>query len=90
MAASTGPILTIGTITWANGVFLDEKPVELVPFSVRVGLATGIVAGSLALLERASSDLAVGLAWVALVTLLFTRIEGRKSPAENLLKFIGG
>lgn len=86
MADSTGPILAVGAITIANQSLLSEPQQEI---DFRVVPATAIVAIGLALLERASRGLAVGIAWIALVTVLFVRLGRAPSPAENLLKIIG-
>lgn len=81
MAASTGPILAAGAITLGNEVILHNQPVNW-----RVPIATGIAAGLLALLEKATPGIAVGLAWLALLTLLIARTDPKvKSPAESLL-----
>jgi hypothetical protein len=88
MGASTGPIVALGVITWANGAILrpDTLPDgSTLRFSVRVGVGTGIAAAGLSLMERLSPELARGIAYVALVTALFTRFDGRPSPVENLL-----
>jgi hypothetical protein len=87
MAASTGPIVTLGLITWGNGVILQSPPAEVVPFSARVAVGTGIAAGGLALLERTTPDLAKAVAWLALITVLFARLGGRRAPVENLLRW---
>lgn len=86
MAASTGPALTVGAITWANVVLLEPGG-DTFKDTTRIAVATGIVVGGLALIERASEPAAKGIAWLALVTVLFTRIGGRRSPAENLLRW---
>lgn len=86
MARSTGPVLTIGAITLANDVLLNDQP-----FDWRVPIAAGFAAALFALVEKASPELAVGLAYVSLVTLLFTRTNPRvPSPAESLLKWWEG
>jgi hypothetical protein len=84
MAQSTGPILAVGGITFINGwVFNKQGP------DFKVLLGTAIAAGGLALLEHVSAPLASGIAWIALVTVLFTRFQGKPSPAENLLRVSG-
>jgi hypothetical protein len=86
MARSTGPILVIGGITMANNTLLNAQP-----FEWRVPIATGLAAGLFALVEKASPELAVGLAYVSLVTLIFARTNPRvPSPAESLLKWWEG
>lgn len=87
MARSTGPILAVGGITLANQVLLAKEPQDI---DWRIPIATAIAAGGLALFERVSPELAVGLAWIALVTVLFVRVDKKaKSPAENLLRILG-
>jgi hypothetical protein len=87
MARSTGPILAVGAITIANRSLLAEKQQDI-DFKVIVG--TAIAAGGLALLEKVSEELAVGLAWVALVAVLFTDLDKvAGAPAENLLRILG-
>lgn len=77
---TTGPILAIGAITVANASLLHGKPIDY-----RVPIATGIAAGAFALAEKAYEPLAVGLAWVALVAVLFVRLTpGVPSPIESL------
>jgi hypothetical protein len=87
MARSTGPILAVGAITVANQSLLAEKQQ---PIDFRVITATAIAAGGFALLERVSEELAVGLAWIALVTVLFVKVDPKAgAPAENLLRMWG-
>jgi hypothetical protein len=82
MADSTGPVLAIGGITLANKSLLNAQP-----FDWRVAIATGISAGIFALFERLWHDGAVAFAWMALVTLLFVRIDPKTpSPFESLNK----
>lgn len=83
MAKSTGPILAIGAITMANQTILNGKPIDW-----RVPIATGIAAISLSLIERASERAATGIAWLALLTVLFARTDPRvPAPTESLLKW---
>ena len=82
MAKSTGPVLAIGAITVVNQSVLNDKP-----FDWKVPVATACVAAGFALLEQAFEPAAVGLAWLALITLLLTRIdEDVPSPVESLEK----
>jgi hypothetical protein len=86
MARSTGPILVIGGITLANQSLLNGKPLDL-----RVVIATGLTAGVFALAEKAAPKPAVFLAWLALVAILFTRIDPSiPSPTESALKWWEG
>jgi hypothetical protein len=83
MAQSTGPILAVGGVTMLNQTILNGKPIDW-----RVPIATGFLAGGFALFERANSTLAVGLAWVSLVTVLLARVDPKvPSPTESLLKY---
>lgn len=86
MARSTGPILAIGGITIANNSLFNGEPLDW-----RVVVATGGAAMLFALVEKASPELAVGLAYVALVTILFARTNPRiPAPAESALKWWEG
>jgi len=85
MAKSTGPMLAVGAITLANRSLLNAKPIDW-----KIPIGTAIAAGGLALIERASPNIAVGLAWIALVTVLFVRVDRTvPPPAESLLKLLG-
>ena len=81
MAATTGPILAIGAITMVNQSIVHGKPID-----VRVPVATGVAAGLFALAERGWREGATALAWMALVTVLFTRVDRSiPSPSESFL-----
>lgn len=80
MSRTTGPVLAIGAITIANNTLLHGKPLDF-----RVPIATGLAAGGFMLLEKLNADLATGLAWIALVTVLLVRMTpGVPSPLESL------
>lgn len=82
MAKSTGIMLAVGGVTIANDVILNNQPIDW-----RVPVATFFAAGAFALLEKGNEKLAVGVAWVALLTILLARVDPRKpSPTENLLR----
>lgn len=82
---STGPILAIGAITMINDSVVNDQPVNW-----KIPIATGISAAGFALLEHAWEQGAVGLAWIALVTILFARVNPSvPSPAESFVKWIG-
>lgn len=86
MARSTGPILAIGGITIANQTLLNHQPLDW-----RVVVATGGAAMLFALVEKASPTLAVGLAYVGLVTILLARVDPKvPSPAESALNWWEG
>ncbi len=83
MARTTGTILAIGGISWANAVLLQDQPMDW-----RIPVATGLAAGMFALAERAWPDGAVAIATVALVTVLFVRVDPKtKAPVETLMEW---
>jgi hypothetical protein len=83
MSKSTGPILAVGAISYGNSwVFNHDEDFKIL-------LATGVAALMLAGLEKISPPLAVGIGYIALVTITFTRVNGKPSPAENLLSASG-
>jgi hypothetical protein len=87
MARSTGPILAVGGITILNRSLLAEKQ-QPVDFRVLVG--TAVAAAGLALLERLSEGLAVGIAYIALVAILFVEVDSTAgAPANNVLRILG-
>ncbi len=91
MSRSTGPILTVGAITWSNQVLLAEPPPtaeERFNESIRIAMATGLLAGMFYGIERISPDIAVGLAWVALATSLLVRFNNKPTPLERALKLV--
>lgn len=82
MARSTMPIIAVGGITVFNQTILNGREIDW-----RVPVATAFAAGALALLEKPAPTLAVGVAWIALVTVLLARVEpGTPAPVETLLK----
>jgi hypothetical protein len=88
MARSTGPILAVGGITIANRSLLAKEQQDI---DFRVIVGTAVAAAGLALLERVSEELAVGLAWIALLAVLFARLDEKAgAPAENILRIMKG
>lgn len=82
MARSTMPILAVGGITLANQTLLHGQPIDW-----RVPIATAFAAAALSLLEKPAPGLAVGVAWVALATVLLARVDPHTpAPVETLLK----
>lgn len=81
MAKSTGPILAVGGITLFNKWIGNDEG-----FDIRIVVGTGIAAGMLALFEHANSELAVGIAWIALVTSLLIKPATGNSAINNLLR----
>jgi hypothetical protein len=92
MSRSTGPVLAAAGVTWANRVLISPQPLPdqagVVEFSIKVGVGGGIVAGILTVVEKGSPELAVGIAWLAFLTMMLARITpGVPSPTENLLRW---
>jgi len=83
MARSSGPLLAAGAITLGNQTIFNKQPINW-----RIPIATGIAIGSFSLIERASPGLAVGIAWIALVTVLVARVDPKQpTPIENALRW---
>jgi hypothetical protein len=85
MAKSTAPMLLVTAISFGNQ-WLGNGDLDL---KILVG---GLVAtGGLALLEQVPGigAIAPGIAWIAFITLMFTRLGGRPSPVDNLAKLTG-
>jgi hypothetical protein len=81
-------MLAVGGITLANKHLLAKTPAKELDFRIITG--TAIAAAGLALLERVSEGLAVGLAYIALVAILFTRLDPQAgAPAENIMRILG-
>lgn len=86
MARSTGPMLAVGAIALGNEVILNDKPINW-----RIPVATAVAAGMLALIERLSEGLAVGLSWLALMSILLVRIDPAvPAPIESFAKWWKG
>lgn len=95
MAASTGPILAVGAITWANRTLLEEGGGGgwSLEETARIAVATGLGVAVLSAIEKASREIAVGLAYTALVTVLMVRMPDRHgrlvpTPLERAANFI--
>jgi hypothetical protein len=83
MAASTGPVLAIGALTVANRVIFNGKPMDW-----KVPIGTTIAALLFAGAERAVGQTAVRLAYLALITTVFVRVDPTvPSPAESALRW---
>ncbi len=86
VSASTGPILAVGGITIANQTLLNNKPMDW-----RVVIATGLTAGIFSLGDKAWPELSKGLAYLALVSVLFVRLDkDTPAPVESLAKWMKG
>ena len=84
MARSTGPIVAAGVITFANQAVLGDAPDDF-KLGARVAVGTALAAMGLAAVERLSEKGAVGLAWLALVSVLFVKPAGQQAPVERAL-----
>lgn len=94
MAKSTGIILVVGGITFANQlVFQPIASGGNIKTDIagvwRIPVATLVAAAALGGLEQISPKLAVGLAYIALITVLIARLGPAPSPAESLVKALG-
>lgn len=85
MAKSTAPILLTGGASFAND-YLTTGQVNLKPL-----LGAGVAALVLAGVEQVPgmAPLAAGVAWIAFVTLMLTRANGKPSPIETVGKVTG-
>ncbi len=94
MAKSTGIVLVVGGISFANQVVFaplsggGDIKTDLAS-AWRIPVATLVAAAALGGLEQISPKLAVGLAYISLVTVLFARLGSAPAPVENLLKVLG-
>lgn len=84
MAASTGIVLAMGAIVVANDTLVKKQPLN-----VRVLLATGFLAIGLAVVDKASPELATGLALVAFITAMITPLGQGPSPLLSLIGYAG-
>jgi len=88
VAQSTGVVLATGAMTLANMFILSEdKPTEPWNEAAKVVVATGLVAGTLAILERPAPELAVAIAWAAFLGMMITRLpwdSPTPSPTEHI------
>lgn len=92
MARSTGIVLAVGAISLANdAVFTPMAAGGDIDFEFnwRIIPATLIAAALLGAIEQASAELAMALAYIALVTILLARIDGKPAPIENAAKALG-
>lgn len=85
MARTTGPVLALGGITMLNENVFHNQPVNW-----KIPIATGLLAGGMALVEKASPELATGLVWLALAAVLLTRVNPNvPSPTESFVSWWG-
>ena len=84
MAQSTGIILAAGAISFGNEWLLEHKAPDF-----KIPLATCIAALMLVGAEHINQELAVGVAWIALITVLLAPVGSTNSPVTNLLNTTG-
>lgn len=82
MAETTGPIIATGAVTILNQTVLHGRPMDW-----RIPIATGVAVGAFALVEKGAPQAARLAAYAALITVLFTRINGIPSPTESFLSW---
>jgi hypothetical protein len=78
MAKSTGVMLFVGTVSFGNEWLQTGKP------NFRIPVATLLSALVLDGIEKVSVPAAVGLAYIAMITVLLTPLNG-KSPLQEAL-----
>jgi hypothetical protein len=88
VAESTGIVLAIGGITVANEAFFAPGH-GLSKINWRVVPATAGLALALAGLEHLAPKFAVGLAWLALATVLIVPFGNAPTPLQNVTKTLG-
>ena len=96
MAASTGPVLALGAISFANEVAFhpwagnSSKTFQGVPSSAwKILPATAGLAVGLALLEKIAPGFATGLAWLGVLAILLYPMGTAGSPICNISKIMG-
>lgn len=88
MSASTGPILAVGAITLFNDIVVHRKTLQQ---DARVVVGTAVAALGLSFVEHINQELAVGVAWLSLVAVLFVRLDpATPAPVESFLTWYEG
>src|SRR5487761_1315160 len=85
-----GPVL-VGGMEFANE-YLTSGTVDVkVLLATAIAAGGGGAAGGLALVEQIPgfAPISVGIAWIAFVTLMFTRLNGKPSPVDTIQKVTG-
>ncbi len=59
--------------------------------ALKVTVAGAVATGALALVEHVpgAAPLAAGIAWIALITLMFTSAGGGRAPVQNISRLTG-
>ncbi len=90
MAASTGPVLAAGAITFVNeGLLAPAAGEGAAKWNWRVVPATAGLALALAGLEKLAPGFAVGLAWLTLATALLVPFGNAPTPVQTAVKALG-
>lgn len=92
MAEAASIAIAVGAISFANeALFAPLASHQPVNKSVnwRIVPATALFALALTGLEHLSQPLAVGIGYIALFTVLFTRTGNAASPIENVAVMLG-
>ncbi len=92
MAQSTGIILIVGGISFANeAVFAPLASGGNIrsDWNWRIIPSTFIAAALLAGVEKVSPKLGVGLAYISLITVVLARTGNAPAPIENVAKALG-
>lgn len=89
MSLSTGIVLATGAVQLGNIFVFNEYPTaNPINEGAKVVVATGIIAGSLALLERPAPDLAVALGWAIFVGAMFYPVNPNvPTPMERMFQW---
>lgn len=88
MADSLGPVMAMTAVTLFNDIVVNGlDPIK----EQNVVVAGAVVALGLNLLEKVSSDLAVGIAWTGLITVLLVRTKANvPAPLEAIANWYEG
>jgi hypothetical protein len=93
MLQSTGLVLTAGGIVVANELIFAPmeagKTANLSTFNWRIVPATAVLALVLGGLEKLSKPLGVGLAGLALLSILIVPVGNAPTPIDNASKLFG-
>jgi hypothetical protein len=90
MAQSTGIVLAVGALTFANeALFAPAAGSAKVQINWRIVPATAGLALALAALEKVAPGFAVGLAWLSMLVVLAIPMGNAPTPVQNLNKLMG-
>jgi hypothetical protein len=92
MSDAAGIAVTVGVITAANEAVFAPLAGHGTPwkdFNWRIVPATVVFALALTGIEQLSPAFARGLGYIALVTVLFTRVGNAPAPLENVAQVLG-